>query len=180
MTKLPIHEQFAIRPVERYRVTKSGARQKIEVDTSEYKPPKGRVCVYVIGSDHHEFVKIGMSASPYLRLKSLQTSSPFELRVLCIVEVDADDGFILETEVHRLLRASGFSGRGEWFNLPFEGLRVMIGTAADRRGIKVCKWMGGCTDAEPDERSPQGAFPTRSPIAKFVSVSAKVNRSGVA
>lgn len=64
--------------------------------------------LYFIGSDNGP-IKIGISISPYKRLKQLQTSHPYRLKILAIVA----GGCQQEPEYHE--RFAAFRLEGEWF-----------------------------------------------------------------
>ncbi len=72
--------------------------------------------VYVIGSVG-KFIKIGISTNVGRRLGSLQTASPFKLRVFASFPVSASFEMARRTEfeVHRRLAA--YALEGEWFDL---------------------------------------------------------------
>lgn len=58
--------------------------------------------------------KIGISADPAARLASLQTGSPFLLRLVCSREFA--DAAAVERELH--MRMGAHRIHGEWFDLP--------------------------------------------------------------
>lgn len=69
--------------------------------------------IYIMKTRKH-YYKIGVSANPAARRLSLQTGSPFKIKILSTYEVG--DDFRIEDEVHRM-----FAQRrriGEWFYLP--------------------------------------------------------------
>jgi Meiotically Up-regulated Gene 113 (MUG113) protein len=66
-------------------------------------------CPYVIGVRDRGPVKIGFSAEPGLRLRSLQTGYPFKLEILA----QCPGGEETEQRVHKLFQKEKL--RGEWF-----------------------------------------------------------------
>jgi hypothetical protein len=69
--------------------------------------------LYVIQSYVTGAVKIGRSSTPDKRLKSLQTGSPYELRLVAVYEGKGH----LELEIHKkLIRFQVSFMRGEWFS----------------------------------------------------------------
>ncbi len=74
--------------------------------------------LYIIQSDVTGAIKIGRSKNPQRRLKQLQTGSPYELRLLLVLENMAD----LERKLHRDLKGYRFrSTQGEWFDFESTG-----------------------------------------------------------
>lgn len=68
--------------------------------------------VYVIGTDHYDYVKIGFTAATSaLRLDHAQTYSPFELKLLAFFPGSQED----EEKLHFELRE--FRIRREWYDL---------------------------------------------------------------
>ena len=78
----------------------------------------------------NDFVKIGFSDDVSKRVAQLQTSSPYNLDVLCIIEGDYDK----EKELHELFKQ--YSARGEWFYLSEEILEYI-------KSCKDLKWSLG-------------------------------------
>lgn len=70
--------------------------------------------VYLIKSKPHDLYKIGMSKEPYKRMLSLQTGTPFELKI--VHRIFAFDCVQLESALHD--HYSAYWVRGEWFELP--------------------------------------------------------------
>jgi len=92
-----------------------------------------RTAVYAIGPETGPPMKIGFSRRPIVRLSSLQTSSPIELRfhLVCWV-ADKKQAVSLEQRCHARLEASGCHIRGEWFNLgPVDAAKVIDGASID-------------------------------------------------
>jgi hypothetical protein len=80
--------------------------------------------VYFISDGGH--IKIGHSGNVYKRLKSLQTASPRELRVVGILR--SDDRATVEQQWHR--RFAHLMTRGEWFQATPELI-----SAIDQAGV---------------------------------------------
>ncbi len=70
--------------------------------------------VYLIRVKAHDLYKIGMSKEPYKRMLSLQTGTPFDLKI--IHRIFAFDCVQLESALHN--HYSTYWVRGEWFKLP--------------------------------------------------------------
>lgn len=79
----------------------------------------------------HNRVKIGRSASPPKRIKSLQTAQPEPLRVLLVLEGDR------EREMHD--RFSRHRRSGEWFNLDDEILDFIDECSHRRKAFR--RWL---------------------------------------
>ena len=73
--------------------------------------------LYVIQSDVTGAIKIGISKNPKSRLRQLQTGSPYELKLLTIVNGRGD----LEKPLHESLKPYKQSCKGEWFDFDCTG-----------------------------------------------------------
>ena len=73
--------------------------------------------LYIIQSDVTGAFKVGRSKSPIRRLKQLQTGSPYQLKLVCILE---NKGY-QEKLLHRRLDESGRRCKGEWFEFDLIG-----------------------------------------------------------
>jgi hypothetical protein len=89
--------------------------------------------IYVVKGDHGH-VKVGVSINPIERLATLQTGSPFLLR-LDYVGALADFGYGLEADVHAAL--ASYRLAGEWFNCPIEVAVGTLNAVAYKRGDKI-------------------------------------------
>jgi len=89
------------------------------------QPPKSsnkNNYVYIIKMKDFKIYKIGKSSSLYHRLKSLQTSSPFDLDLLAYSEYKNIDK--QESMLHE--RFEKYHIRGEWYRLPIETAERII------------------------------------------------------
>jgi hypothetical protein len=68
--------------------------------------------LYVIQSNVSGAVKIGRSSDPEKRLQTLQTGSPYKLRLILVVE---GLGYAEKSFHERLKKYSVRQGLGEWF-----------------------------------------------------------------
>ena len=68
--------------------------------------------IYIIGNYEKDLCKVGQSDRPYLRIKNLQTASPYKLEIIEVYKGDFAD----EKELHKLLNKEGLSLHGEWFS----------------------------------------------------------------
>lgn len=76
--------------------------------------------VYVIGSRYKDdaILKIGVSNDPEKRLKTLQTSNPFKLRLLLLSKrFNKADAFKAEKMLHELMK--DYRLNGEWFSFDY-------------------------------------------------------------
>lgn len=78
--------------------------------------------VYVVQAETTSFVKIGYSQKKYVRLKSLQTASPFPLTVLRLIPTAK--ALSLERLLH--YRYACYRHQGEWFALPPDVLQDLL------------------------------------------------------
>ena len=84
----------------------------------------GQEKVYFIQADTTEFVKIGRSFDPAERLKVLQTSCMFRLKI--VQQFCVEDAIGCEKYWHRQLRK--YRAQGEWYRLP-----TLVLTMIERR-----------------------------------------------
>lgn len=82
--------------------------------------PDRTACVYVIKCD--KFYKIGVADNVKTRMADLQTSNPFELRVIATRCVEK--AFAVESKLHNDYKP--FRVRGEWFELTEHALHDLM------------------------------------------------------
>ena len=70
--------------------------------------------IYIIKCN--EYIKVGISNDPKRRLKDLQTSNPYKLKLLSVYQ--PKQPVIAERVIHALL--DKYHERGEWFNCSFD------------------------------------------------------------
>jgi hypothetical protein len=109
VTDLPGHEETA-------EVSQPAAPSRLETDQSGI--------VYVIGDGRSNVVKIGITKNLRSRLKGMQVSYPYELRVLCSFPGSVG----LEAHLHR--RFHGLRTQGEWFDFAGVDAVAVISQAA--------------------------------------------------
>ena len=92
-------------------------KHKARAATRIQNPPAPRKRlhnIYAIGAG--EKIKIGRSTNPKARLKSLQTSNPVKLKLLCVIPVEnSGKAASLEKKLHKECRE--YHVIGEWFKL---------------------------------------------------------------
>jgi hypothetical protein len=89
--------------------------------------------VYVIAGDHG-LTKIGISNDPAARLASLQTGSPFHLRIAHVAPAGGH-AFEIEQEAHAILADKRQSG--EWFRVSPEIAIAAVYGASARTGYTL-------------------------------------------
>jgi hypothetical protein len=94
--------------------------------------------IYIIEAVDARILKIGFTGGdPYDRMKTLQHSSPFRLRLVHTELLDDDiDVRRFEKHVHGLLHQ--YRMRGEWFSVSVDDAKKAIVTAYENR---MCKPM---------------------------------------
>jgi hypothetical protein len=80
-----------------------------EIDTRLTQPRSANVHSRVYFIEGGDFIKIGVSANPIDRLAALQTSTPFDLKLLADFPGDASEEFRIQGAFAHL------HVRGEWF-----------------------------------------------------------------
>lgn len=83
--------------------------QKFYVEFFNWSPP---VFTYILTSTEHSYIKIGSSKTPEFRLASLQTGTPFRLKIVWCWPVD------VERELHHVFAIRRVLG--EWFDMPVD------------------------------------------------------------
>ena len=78
--------------------------------------------VYIVHAEGTTRIKIGRSALPGPRLASLETASPYRLKVLR--QIPAQDSAFLERLLHQ--RYKRYRQKGEWFELPIDVLHALL------------------------------------------------------
>ena len=73
--------------------------------------------LYIIQSDVTGAFKVGRSKNPKTRLRQLQTGSPYQLKLVCVLE---NTGY-QEKLLHQRLDVSGRRCKGEWFDFELIG-----------------------------------------------------------
>lgn len=96
-------------------------------------PPAAGDFVYVVSGDHG-LVKIGISNSPLARLATLQTASPYRLR-LAFSAPACGNAFEVEQAAHAILSAHRASG--EWFAVSPDMAIAALFAAADQTGCSL-------------------------------------------
>jgi len=89
--------------------------------------------IYVIASKTGT-VKVGYSTNPQMRLASLQTASPDQLRLANVLATDID-GRMIEAEAHRILDPHRLAG--EWFDVSPDVAFEAVRQAALNLGLPV-------------------------------------------
>lgn len=146
------NDMFAIKPVQRGKVRKSGAVFRGKPLENAHTAANGNACLYAITTNENEYVKIGYSKCPGRRLRDLQTGSPYELFLLFYIEVRKEDAKKLEKAMHAVVPTVGGAGRGEWWVMDHEKIAGFFLGAAEALGIDVVRSAGGVSDAESVKR----------------------------
>lgn len=74
-------------------------------------------CVYVVGCDELEYVKIGRSNNIYSRLEQLQCGMPFKLKIYGARFSHPEIIIALEYSTHSILTECDTRYRAEWFDV---------------------------------------------------------------
>lgn len=85
-------------------------------------PPLSPGIVYILHATGTPRIKIGYTSSFTVRLETLQTASPYPLRVLRTIETQY--AVALEAALHR--RYASYRKHGEWFELPMNILQELL------------------------------------------------------
>ncbi len=111
-------------------VPKLKNKQKASLSASARKPSDDTDFVYLIRMGRTKMYKIGISNDPEKRLDSLQTASPYKLKLLNIFP--ADNATAAEEKLHAVFH--GQRKEGEWFSLTDEQRAVIEAIKAYREG----------------------------------------------
>lgn len=103
--------------------------ESLLLDYIQSKPTEGstiELFMYFATADVNDFpIKIGISASPKIRMSTLQVGLPYTLKLLVLVKIKKA---VFETRVHR--KFAHLRLRGEWFQRHPEILEYMNSLAA--------------------------------------------------
>lgn len=103
-------------PTQIYRLS-SGSILLIDENCRAYEvmpnARRGDKRVYFALAEDQQLVKIGVGRNVWKRLEQIQTSCPYKLRIVAVLE----DGHLKEQELHR--RFAAYRLQGEWFR--YEG-----------------------------------------------------------
>lgn len=108
-------------------------RSRPQRQTGAAASPSNLSYVYVIASKTGT-VKVGYSTNPQMRLASLQTASPDQLRLADVLATDID-GRMIEAEAHRILDRHRLAG--EWFDVSPDVAFEAVRQAALNLGLPV-------------------------------------------
>lgn len=87
-------------------------------------------CIYVIGCKEISKVKIGFSADPERRMRSMQIGCPYILNLYGASFGPELDIIAIERLVHKNLKSQGAHYRGEWFSVsPHEAMEAIAGAS---------------------------------------------------
>jgi hypothetical protein len=78
--------------------------------------------VYILLAEGTQRIKIGRSFSASVRIETLQTASPYPLKLLR--SIASDNVIVLETLLHRRYRT--YRRHREWFDLPYDLLMELL------------------------------------------------------
>jgi hypothetical protein len=73
--------------------------------------------LYIIQSSNNGCFKIGRSKHPKKRLKQLQTGSPFELKIILVIDNEGRK----EKSLHKRFPKREINCKGEWFDFDLMG-----------------------------------------------------------
>jgi hypothetical protein len=94
-------------------------------DTPRPLPPLSPGIVYILHAQGTPRIKIGYTSALTVRLETLQTASPYPLRVLR--SIPTQYAVALEAALHR--RYASYRKHGEWFELPMAILQELLSEA---------------------------------------------------
>jgi len=103
--------------------------------------------VYVIQC--HSNFKIGMASSLGARLSQIQTSCPYNVRVVAFIPCEPEDALKLEQTLHDLYRSKNV--RGEWFNLTRRDIAVIESIGAEMPNQQSIEWLAKHQIFEPNK-----------------------------
>jgi hypothetical protein len=90
------------------------------------------VDLYLIQSNITGAFKVGRSDDPYTRVRTLQTGSPYELRIILILPNRGHQ----ERDLHEKLRK--YHTTGEWFS--YEGLAELPSDIYESLDLEIVDW----------------------------------------
>lgn len=105
-----LDDAFGINPIPRRSRQNPGKARLVDL----YKCEEGKICIYIIGPNDERYSKVGVSRTPYNRLKSLGKWRGQELRICYFAEIGLHDGFKIEKIYHTRCKQRGEHVEGEW------------------------------------------------------------------
>ena len=103
-----------------YQLNSPRAREKSPRTTGRTTTQPGHV--YILLAEGTQRIKIGRSFSASVRFETLQTASPYPLKLLR--SIASNDVISLETLLHRRYRT--YRRHREWFDLPYDLLMELL------------------------------------------------------
>ena len=103
-----------------YQLNSPRAREKSPRTPGSKTAQAGHV--YILLAEGTQRIKIGRSFSASVRFETLQTASPYPLKLLR--SIASDDVITLETLLHRRYRT--YRRHREWFDLPYDLLMELL------------------------------------------------------
>lgn len=104
-------------------------------------PIKKWHCVYVVGCEEFEPIKVGRSSDIIKRMDTLQTGCPYQLKFRGGVFGPKEVIIWLEHLAHNRLDETGLrlrrDFRGEWFTLPYPDAVAAVERCAEIEGLPV-------------------------------------------
>lgn len=74
--------------------------------------------VYLLRSHCGEYMKIGITNNPQIRIKELKWFTPFDFNLIELIKMDAQSAIVIEKGLHSMFESAnmkGFNGATEWF-----------------------------------------------------------------
>lgn len=93
----------------------------------EYLGKPGKI--YLMRCETHDWIKIGRSADPTARARSLSYGEHAAVKL--IAEREVSDDCVAETVAHRLAAWLGYERDGEWFDMPMDAAQELLALVAD-------------------------------------------------
>lgn len=135
--KTLLHANDMLKKYSNQRLHRSKSGRVVLVGYTNITTLRNKQYLYIIRAVNTGHVKIGVSTNPFSRLKELQTSNPYTLKISLIFDTD-EQAFKLEKKLHSFFNKSKM--RGEWFdNVTDEEIITFIGSKAIQANIKQVK-----------------------------------------
>lgn len=97
--------------------------------TGGYSPAKTGYIYFLLDTDTHSRVKVGISNKPDYRIRQLRRATPFSIEPMRILPVGGTHAPMIEKLAHNSLvsaNLTGFDGATEWFNYDGEAVNQLI------------------------------------------------------
>lgn len=159
-----LDDVFGLRPVPKRKCTDHKGNRLKEAHSCA----PDRICIYVLGPDDPSVSKVGVSRTPYCRMRALRNWRGQELRMCYFAGVSRSEGYQIETAYHAQRKECGEQIEGEWVRAHRAGITKTIRAIMADMGVVPSIEVGDTGEQEDGDGAsraycvPGGLVSTRS------------------